>query len=138
MRGFIWRLIISVSLLAVVFITGCSTEEAGKQAGGQGDNLVRAGQEDLRDNNSGENQLNSASGTVEPASEDQSASQAGSKTTGQQDVTDSDKDLVIKSDNKVYAGAGQEAVNDLDREVDKLMESLNNLDSVEDSDLVVE
>lgn len=44
-------------------------------------------------------------------------------------------DLIIKSDNQVSAGSRQELVNQLDKEVGDLMNSLDKMETVTDSDL---
>ncbi len=63
----------------------------------------------------------------------------GQDSAGQIELTGEDaEDLVIKSENQVSAGSKQEMVNELDQEVDKLVESLNNLESVEDADLIMD
>lgn len=48
------------------------------------------------------------------------------------------EDLVIKSDNRVSAGSGQALVSEMDKEINSLLESLENLDTISDSDLEVE
>ncbi|WP_418790872.1 hypothetical protein [Phosphitispora sp. TUW77] len=50
----------------------------------------------------------------------------------------SDEGLVMKSENHISAGSGQVLVNEMDKEIDTLVESLENLDSISTGDLEVE
>ncbi|MBU7006208.1 hypothetical protein [Phosphitispora fastidiosa] len=53
-------------------------------------------------------------------------------------TAESGEDLVIKSDNRVSAGSGQALVSEMDKEINSLVKSLENLDTISDSDLEVE
>jgi len=53
-------------------------------------------------------------------------------------TAESGEDLVIKSGNRVSAGSGQALVSEMDKEINSLVESLENLDTISDSDLEVE
>lgn len=47
-------------------------------------------------------------------------------------------DLVIKSENQVQAGSKQAMVNQMDRELNNLVDALNKLEDVNESELVIE
>ncbi|PKM82876.1 MAG: hypothetical protein CVU89_01705 [Firmicutes bacterium HGW-Firmicutes-14] len=115
------RLIVAVAILTVFLISGCGPAASKSQDVKGPSPITPAEQEDSRETTEG----SAGSRDSVPDSE-------------KGEAQDTEGDLVIKSENQVTAGSKQELVEQIDKEVDDLVESLNNLDTIEDSELQVD
>ncbi len=135
-----------VLLVAFLAAAGCGQGSSQNQADNPGEGGNKTEQRDIKkkaENTDLNSDIADDAGAQENAAVIPADKAAGDKTQTvepPENTTGADhgEDLVIKSDNRVSAGSGQALVNEMDKEINKLVESLENLDTISESDLEVE
>lgn len=136
------KLLIALSVLLILVISGCGTRTSDMQnvkpaSDGQQVNSVSGTQEPQSEEAAGTEKAsgeevtsdsqNSAAETGKPAAAQTNTNTAGSK--------DTSAEVVVKTDTSVSDERAAKVLEEIDREMDNLINVLNNMDDISDSDL---
>lgn len=130
------RVILLVFLVATVMVTG------GCASGNAKESISKTQVEQIQVDAAGQTENHSGSGAQSSSTRDATMTNSSPNrqlgSSGNFNESSKNGDLIIKSENQVSAGSKQAMVDQLDKDVNNLMDSLNKLETVDDSDLKIE